>query len=379
MSLRAYELKSYMNVLFLTNHLNIGGITSYVSSLAAGLKKRGHDIYVATSGGECLTGFRQAGITCLAVPLNTKKELSPRILFSSFRLRRWLKEVNIDIIHANSRTTSVLACLLKRYTGISFITTCHGFFKVRPLRKIFPCWGDRVIAISDPVKVHLITDFGLAASKISVVHNGIDTDRFKVVPENGQESAKRGLGLTAGPVVGIIARLADIKGHAYLIRAMKSVLERIPDAQLLIVGDGKEQKNLVSLVSRLNMQKNVSMIASCVDTDAVFSAMDIFVLPSLEEGLGLSLMEAGAKGLAVIGTDIGGIRSVVKDGFNGFLVRPKDAVDLANSILKLLESADLRKQMGRNGADFIRKNFSLEGMAAETEKVYLKCLEEKSI
>ncbi|MCX5703871.1 MAG: glycosyltransferase family 4 protein, partial [Candidatus Omnitrophica bacterium] len=188
---------------------------------------------------------------------------------------------------------------------------------------------------------------------------------------------KKKLGLGDGPVVGIVARLSDVKGHIYLIQAMKLVLENVPDAQLLIVGDGNLRRELVNLTARLEMEENVFFKPSVLDTQEVLSIMDVFVMPSLKEGLGLALMEAMARGLAVIGSDIGGIRSLIKDGANGLLVRPADVAGLTSAILELLRNPDRANSFGEAAQKFINENFSQEKMIRETEEVYLECVAAK--
>ncbi|MDP2941592.1 MAG: glycosyltransferase, partial [Candidatus Omnitrophota bacterium] len=238
-----------MNILFLTTHLNIGGITSYVLALAKGLKAKGHQVYVASSGGEVLPMFQEAGITYLRIPVKTKCEFSPKVIPSFFKLVKEVKGRDIDLLHANTRVTQVLAYLASRSTGRPYVSTCHGFFKTRFSRRLFPCWGRKVIAISAQVRDHLIGDFKLDAADIQVIHNGVDVNRFgsQVTLFRGQAShkspfdstqgrqVKEKFGLGEGPVVGIIARLSDVKGHVYLITAMQEVLKNTPASQLLIV------------------------------------------------------------------------------------------------------------------------------------------------
>lgn len=363
-----------MNILYLTNHLNIGGITSYVFLLARALKERGHNIYIASSGGECLEKFKHAQINYIPIPIRTKKELSPKILFSALKLRPVILESKIDIIHANSRTTAVLGCLLGDKTNAAFVSTCHGFFKPRFLRKIWPCWGKRIIAISQEVRQHLISDFRVSPDKISVIHHGIDVDKYRGQNREDRIQKKKELGLSEGPVIGIIARLSDVKGHVYLVRAMKDVLQKIPDAQLLIVGDGRQKGRIEKAVAKLDLRKSIFLIPSDPFVPKALSAMDIFVLPSLKEGLGLSLMEAMAAGKPVIGSDIGGIRSLIQDGVNGLLVKAGDSCAIAAAILDLLGSPQKRERMGVEASNFIRQNFSLEQMIVETERFYAECL-----
>ena len=368
-----------MNILFITNHLNVGGITSYVFTLAGALKKRGHSVYIASSGGDMLPKFLGSGICYIHIPMKTKKEISPKIIFSFFKLSGIIKENKIDIIHSHSRTTQVLGCLLSRFTGAKHVFTCHGFFRRRFLRRVFPCWGDKVIAISGQVREHLIEDFKLRDKDIAVVNNGIDIDRFKAAALKPEAQVKKKFGLSDGPVIGIIARLSDVKGHKYLIEAMKIVLDKYPRSILLIVGVGKMQKELTVLVNDLGINGNVNFIPEIPDTTDALAAMDIFVMPSLQEGLGLALMEAMASGLAVIGSNVGGIKTLIQHGRNGLLVEPADSRALAGAILELLDDPVRMPVLGREAQNFIQENFSQDKMALETEKEYLSVNDKKRI
>ena len=383
-----------MNILYISNHLNIGGITSYLLSLTTGMRKRGHNVYIASSGGRLLSRFTEEGIVYVPIPIKTKQEASPKIILSMFKLSALIKKKNIGLVHSNSRTTQVLGCLLSKFFEVSHISTCHGFFKKRFFRKVFPCWGEKVIAISESVKEHLIEDFKVDEGNIVVIHNGIDVNKFNPPSPNGfgglsaetlvkadkipnpksKSEIKKEFALGEGLVVGIVARLSDVKGHIYLIEAMGNVLEKIPNAQLLIVGEGKMKEGLLRLVKSLGIEKSVFFIPEVDDTKDVLSVMDLFVMPSLKEGLGLSLMEAMASGLCVIGTDVGGIKSLIRDGYTGLLVRPKDTEQLSRAILELLGDEQKRKYLGQNAQTFISQNFSLEKMIRETEEVYLECL-----
>jgi glycosyltransferase involved in cell wall biosynthesis len=363
-----------MNILFLVNHLNVGGISSYILTLGKGLKENGHRIFVASRGGNLLNRMIELGFECVIVPLNTKNEISPKIAVSAFILNGLIKREKIDIIHSNSRTTQVLASILSRRRGVASVFTCHGFFRPHLIRRMFPCWGYKVIAISHQVEEHLIRDFKVFRDDIVVVHNGIDIQRFKNIDPKFRNEERKKLGLTDAPVVGIVARLSDVKGHIYLIEAMKTVIDAIPQAQLLIVGEGKMREELISRVGILGIENSVYFVSHSEDTRKVLAAMDIFVMPSLQEGLGLALMEAMAAGLAVVGSDIGGIKALINHGDSGLLVQPADTEGLAVAILELLRDAGKRKKLGEEAAKFIERSFSQEKMVHETEMVYRECL-----
>lgn len=363
-----------MNILYLVNHLNVGGITSYVLTLGSGLRQRGHRVWVASGGGEKLESLRGAGIECLTLPLRTKSELSPKLIISFLRLTGFIRENRIQLIHAHSRTTQVLAHCLAQRTGAAYLSTCHGFFKPRFSRRIFPCWGRRVIAISSQVRDHLVNDFKLPLERIRVIHNGIDVSRFLIRPEESASALKTGYGLGDGPVIGIVARLSEVKGHLYLIEAMPQVRVRIPSVRLFIVGQGRTKPKLLERIRQLELAGHVVFLDHCPDTRRVLAAMDVFVMPSLEEGLGLALEEAMAFGLPVAGSDIGGIRTLIADRTRGLLVAPRDTAGLSRALISLLTDTAAAGRYASAGQQFIQANFSQEQMVQETERVYEECV-----
>ncbi len=363
-----------MNILYITNHLNTGGITSYVLRLSAALKKRGHNIFIASSGGELLSDFVAQGINYIPIPIRTKCEFSPKIIFSLFKLLPLVKQKGINLVHCNSRTTQVLGYLLNRYSGVAYMSTCHGFFKQRLGRRLFPCWGKGVIAISEEVKGHLRDDFNVDEQKIRVVNHGVDIERFSPEGLGFGSGLKKRFGLGDWPVIGHIGRLSDVKGQDHLIEAMKHVLAKIHQAQLVIIGEGRMKEGLINLADRLKISGNIFFIPRAYNMKEALSIMDVFVMPSLKEGLGLALMDAMASGRAVVASNVGGIKTLIQDGYNGLLVPPGDDLALAEAILKLLADPDKRKYLGNNAREFIKNNFSLEKMVSQTEKVYLECV-----
>ena len=365
-----------MNILYLATHLDVGGISSYIFTLAKGMKKRSHRVYVASAGGRMLSRFESEGVGCIIIPIRTKSEASPKLVLSWFRLLPELNRLGIDILHANSRVTQVLAAWLNKYTGIPYISTCHGFFRNSFHRRLFPCWGKKVIAISSAVEKHLLNDFHLSGDRVEFIPHGVQLTGESCADDLTKTAAKgrfRKFGLGDGPVVGIVARLSPVKGHRYLIEAMAEVLKQIPEAQLLIAGDGSLKPDLVCLARQLGIIQNIIFLPNVDNTQMVLEAIDVFVLPSVNEGLGLGLMEAMACGLPVVGSRIGGIEDLIQHNVNGLLVEPKDNVGLAEAILGLLKNSEKRKSLGLKAKEFINRNFSLKEMLDKTERVYEQC------
>ncbi|HDZ77042.1 MAG TPA: hypothetical protein ENH41_03055, partial [Candidatus Omnitrophica bacterium] len=211
-----------MNILLLTTHLNFGGIASYIVNLAGELKKRGHNVLVVSSGGNFTDALARKGVEHIDIDIKTKSELSPKLIFAFFKLKRIIIKRNIQIIHSHTRVTQILSHFLNKSLNIPYVTTCHGYFKPHWGRRVFACWGDITIAISAAVKKHLIDDFRLDENKIRLVYNGVNV---KPKTQYDNEKIRVGLGFPReAPIIGIIARLSPVKGHKYLIAAMKHIL-----------------------------------------------------------------------------------------------------------------------------------------------------------
>ena len=158
---------------------------------------------------------------------------------------------------------------------------------------------------------------------------------------------------------------------------MPDILRRHPDTLLWIIGDGKMKKELTELVDKLKIKDKVVFTPEARDTASALAAMDIFVMPSLKEGLGLAAMEAMAAGLAVVGSNVGGIKTLIQDGENGLLVPAADSVELAGKISSLLANRALAGRLGENARATIAAKFPYESMITDTERVYSQCLNPK--
>lgn len=359
-----------MNVLFLTTHLNAGGITSYLLTLSKGMVERGVCVHIASSSGDMAKEFSALGARLLNLNIRTKSELSPKIYCTLPLLRRYVRQHAIDMIHTQTRITHVTGACLARLTGRPHISTCHGFYKIQLSRKIFPCWGNAVIAISTAVQEHLRDDFNLPEERIALIPSGIDLRLYVPVTAEVKQQARLKHGLGNEPVVGIIARLSDVKGHDILIGAMRIIHAQMPDVKLIIAGEGKMENKLKNMVKISGLQQKVLFYSVTYRPAAILPLFDIFVLPSREEGLGLSIMEAQAAGVAVIASRVGGIPSLIEDGRTGFLVDSEDPAALAEKIISALRDKDHLAKVAKAGREFIRANGSADKMVEKTLTLY---------
>ncbi len=367
-----------MNILHLTTHFNTGGISSYLLTLNQGLVKEGHRVFLITSGGNLVEQAHTLGIEHITMNIRTKSELDYRIYWAAGWLNRFVKDNQIDVIHAHTRICQVIATCLNRMNGRPNISTCHGFFKPRLSRRMFPCWGKRVIAISEAVYEHLTKDFKIAPSKVDLIKNGIDIANFPILTEKEKQARKKSFGLDVYPVIGIIARLSDVKGHHVLIASMKKIIDHYPKAKLLIIGEGKEEQNLKQQVAALKLQDHVQFYPVVNKTAELLSLFDIFVLPSLQEGLGLSVLEAQAAGLPVVASKIGGLVNLIEDGETGLLVPPDNSYLLAEAVMLLARNKERALEMGQQARRFVQKEYSASSMVNATQELYKKISSDKT-
>jgi glycosyltransferase involved in cell wall biosynthesis len=211
-------------------------------------------------------------------------------------------------------------------------------------------------------------------SQISLIESGIDVSKFAVVNQKKREQMRQMLGIRNEPVLGIIARLSDVKGQDVLLKAFPLVLKQHPQAKLLLVGEGKLEPLLRKIVQELNLENNVIFKAVINETKEYLDCLDIFVMPSRNEGLGLSIMEAQACGLPVVASRVGGIPSLIEDGQTGFLVPPENIEELALKLRELLNNPQKAKEMGLRAKEFAQNHYAAEKMVEKTEDVYKKIL-----
>ncbi|MDP8212039.1 MAG: glycosyltransferase family 4 protein [Candidatus Zapsychrus exili] len=359
-----------MKILLISTHLNAGGITSYLLTLTKGFLSLGNEMYIATGGGDTEESFVSLGAKIIKLDILAKSDLDPKIYMALPKLKRLIKSYGIDIIHSNARVTQVMGNILKKLTGVPYVSTCHGFFKTRLTRRMFPCWGDKVIAISEAVENHLKNDFKISKKDIIRIENGIELNKFSVATKQVKLAKRVKFGLTDEPVLGIVARLSIVKGQDILVNAMEKVVCKIPSAKLFIIGQGKTEDDLRKAVVKLGLENNVIFSPILGSVQESLSLLDIFIMPSRQEGLGISVMEAQASGLATIASNVGGIPSLIDNGKTGVLVEPENIDELSDAIVNLLNSPDKIKQIGDDARDFALKNYSSDLMVGKTLNVY---------
>ena len=363
-----------IKLLIVTHTLDKGGLEEIIRTYARLLDKRKFTVIVAYAVG----GFVSSGLRSLPgvrmVPVDIRSR--PMRLLRLWSLAR---EFRPDIVHNHFSWYGLLVGML---TGAKRVETIHNVYDwftwwQRHSYAAYCLLANRIIAVSEIVRRFTVQHFPLIREdKIIVIHNGIDVDRFHSEAGSGQLRSE--LGLSGSEVViGFAGRLEDQKGVTYLLDAAHRLGEQHHNFTLIVLGDGSLASALRDKAVALHLS-NTLFLGFRADAARYFSVFDIYALPSLYEGLPLSVLEAMASECPVVASSVGGVPEVVEDGVTGFLVAPKKVDELVDRLQKLIQNEDLRIRLGKAGRERVVHHFSAASMVAKTEDVYKGLLLGKS-
>ena len=348
-----------------------GGGQQQVLYLHRGLLERGTPSILVCPRGSALAQ-RAAAASLPAVEV--KMKAAPRFL-TALRIARLARKHGVRTIHMHTSAAHSLGLAAARRLKSSLhpVVSRRVAFRRKPnffTKRKYVGRRIKYIAISGAVKEGLF-GLGVLEKDISVVYSGVDVNRFSRVDKEAAKALGGELRISPGSlVVGSVGSLVSCKGHAVLVEAMAQVLKTIPNLLCLIVGEGPERSQLESLVRRNELTGKVILPGHRDDVPELLSLMNVFVMPSLEEGLGVALLEAMAAGRTVIASKVGGIPEVVTDGQTGILVPPGRPDALAQSLADLLRDPARMTVLGSNAQKAVREKFSCEAMVEGTLRVY---------
>jgi L-malate glycosyltransferase len=339
-----------------------------------GLRSMGHRAaLVAHPDGELL---RRAAEGLELVPLAPRTEVD---LAAAWRFARVVKRLAPDVIHAHDPHGVAMAALaLSLRSGSSdggptplLVASRRVDFHLRG--NSFSRWKHRqvdcYIAASDAIRRMLVAD-GVRDGRAVTVHEGIDVEHVVAAPLVNVHEA---FWLPHGaPIVGNVAALVPHKGQRHLIEAARLVVQEIPDARFVILGEVELREPLERQVHEHHLEKHVLLPGFRTDVLGCIKGFDLFAMSSVTEGLGTSLLDAMACARPIVATRAGGIPEIVEDGVNGLLVPPRDHTELAGAIVRMLKDAGLRARLGEAGFTRVREQFTVERMVARTYDAYVR-------
>ncbi len=297
------------------------------------------------------------------------------------QVRRLVKALEIDIVHAHEVRSDVIAYLVACLHSVSIITTLHGWignrakdrFLVRLDKRIIRGF-DRVLAVSHQIEKDSLAA-GVPREKLRLLHNAIVVERYQRSGDRGALSKVVGRTLD-GPVIASIGRLSFEKGHADLIAALEIVKRRGKTASLVLIGDGPERQRLTRQVTALGLQEMVHFPGYIQEPQRLLEDIDLMVLPSHTEGLPNAALEALLMEVPVLATRVGGTPEVITDGETGRLVPPHSPESLATGILEFMAVPEDWKQMAIRGRDVVTRRFDFQARTRKLESIYAEVMQE---
>lgn len=308
-----------------------------------------------------------------------------RALFAVVRRHR------VAIIHAHLPDCIIMGALVGALTRTGVVATYHGLGIFPPgrrpfdprshLRRFMYCLSekltDRTIAVSQPVRDLLCRQLGFAQETTVLILNGVDTETLAQPREPPQLRSELGLA-ASDRVITCVGRLVTDKGQRFLVEAMSEVVRHYPSAILVLLGDGPSGEELKTLTRELQLESYVRFAGERTDVPAILAMTEIFVLPSLAEGIPLAVIEAMAAGKPVVATAVPGNVDVIEDDRFGRLVPSKDAGALARAICALLAEPIQAEEMARRAQARVRERFNIKRTLAATEHLYDQVMTERA-
>ncbi|HKD78139.1 MAG TPA: glycosyltransferase family 4 protein [Candidatus Angelobacter sp.] len=288
------------------------------------------------------------------------------------QIREYIHEDGADLIHTHGYKADIYGYFAARSEHKPVVATCHnwvGGTKALDIYNRLDRWVlkkfSAIAAVSAGVKERLIGS-GIPANRIKLIDNGIDVEGFaRPHVESPNTNSK---------VIGVVARLDLQKGFEYLLAAMSRLCQDFPGLSMVVSGEGPDRKAIEQMIVKYGLEKNVLLAGQQSDMPSVYAAMDIFVLPSLNEGLPMTVLEAMAAAKPIVATRVGAIPNVIRDGETGLLVDPRDEAGLRHAITRLLTDPDLCRRIGTEAQGWVGREYTSDAMALQYRALYEEAL-----
>jgi len=289
-----------------------------------------------------------------------------------------IRRERVDLVHSHLYHANFYGRLAARKAGVAAVASIHNTYTKHKLHRQLINWylgrhTAAIIAGSEEIKRDVVRYDHVPESLVEVIPNSVDLSRSHSALS--REQARERLGIPANAIVlGTVGRLEEQKGHRYLIEALGLLRTQGVNALLLLVGEGREGPALKALTASLGLEQQVMFLGTRDDLGDLFRAMDLFVMPSLWEGLSLAMLSAMAAGLPVVATSVGGVPQVLGEDEYGFTVPSGDAAALAARIAQCLADPSGMAHLGAKAVQRVRENYSDEAMVRRVEAVYERVL-----
>jgi len=359
----------------ITHDLAIGGLQQVVVNICRTINRDKFDVSVLClrALGEFVPEVERMGIKVFFLPQKKGTDY-----FSFLKVAKILRKERVDVIHTHNTQPLVDGTLGALLSGrrITIVHTDHARDFPDKRRYMFSEWlmskfAYKVVGVSDHTSQNLINYEKISPKKIVTIMNGIDGSKYDITIDKSKK--KQELAITnSGPIIGLGVRLTVQKGIIYLLKAMPAIIENFPNIILIIAGEGPLEDELKRESVELGIEKNVLFVGPRLDIPELLKLFDVYVLPSVWEGLPMVLLEAMAAGCPVIATNVGGVSTAIEHRENGSMIEPQDSKGLASEVIKLLLDRNLRECYSRASLRIFHEKFSAEIMTRKYERLYLQ-------
>ena len=358
-----------INILQIVNGFNIGGAELKLLELIRLLDKDKYNIAVCSvgGGGPLQKEFERLGLNVFVFKKHHRFDLS--LLVKTINVMRNLR---IDIVQTTLFYADVIGAYAAYLANVPIVISWEvGEHIHRPMRlmayRLASRKIDNVVAVSRAIQKQIIEEKWIHPENVIMIHYGIDVDRYV----NTHMLKREDIGLRNEHIVlGTVARLGEQKGHKYLISAAPQIVRQFPNVHFVFAGDGPLRHQLENQIRRLDLEDHFHLLGFRSDVVNLLHLFDVFVLPSLYEGLPNAVLEAMACNKPVIATGVDGTSEAVVDQVTGYIVPSKHPEALAQKIIQLLSTEGQIQAMGKSGGERIREHFSIEKQVREFENLY---------
>jgi len=372
-------MKPSYRVLHVIDHLGSGGAQETLLSLVKYADRR-FQVEAATLHGR---GYYWERLRRLGAPVHS---LSPHKYLPLYvpRLLKLLRAGKFDLVHCHLTAANLIAKPLARCAGVPYIFNCdqNDMYRPRqPLRRWLDALANRItdhiVAVSESTRDFLVQREGAPLEKITVIYNGVDLERFQPAGEASVRAARRAQWSLpeAAPVVAGVGRLSEQKNFPLFLRVAREVLEKMPQVHFAMAGEGPDRAGLEGLARDLGIANQVHFLGYVHDMTEFYPVADLLLMTSRAEGTPLTVLEAMAMGVPMVGTRVDGQAEVLEDGVDGYLADPEDLPRLVERTLRLLQEPETAGRLAAAARAKVQREYSAEVMVQRTEALYLRYLE----
>lgn len=377
-------------VLHIITLFNVGGATENTIFTVAGLIKKGYHVEIITGSSSSVDGSmhemtKRLNITVHTFP-NLRRKISPLWdLVITFQLFKFIKKNKFDIVHTHSAKAGVVGRIAAWFAHAPIIIHhnhgnpfhrfqnifVHKLFKL--IEKFASLFCVKIVSVTHTIVDEMVANKIAPREKFKVIRSGFDVENFINYHSSNDKSTRAKYGLNDNDIViGKIARFSKLKGHIYLLKAFEDVSNRVPNAKLLLIGDGEMKDELVKYIKEHNLESKVSFTGLVwpEEIPSIISILDIVVHTALLEGLPRVFAQSMLMGKPVVAFDLDGAHEVIIDGKNGYLIEPKNIYMLTEKIYDLASDLPKARKFGEFAKYNLQDDFSIKAMVENTDQLY---------